>query len=228
MNLLSLPYDLRRWMLLGCLLLTAVFQVLPLEAQQEASRTEIRQLSQQDLDKYRQDSRFQYGPEPIPQKRETRKRSGNSQVWEIAMYLLLGVVLLGLAFLLIYYGLGKSSKKLDTQSIPDLEEVDIRQTDLNTLLQQRIEQGEYRSAVRLLYLQLLKALSAQDWIEWQPNKTNSIYEQEMANSPLAEEFSRLTLGYEYIWYGQFPIGMELFLSLQEKFQQFHHQLSRRS
>ena len=72
--------------------------------------------------------------------------------------------------------------------------------------------GNLRLAVRLGYLQLLKRLTDQDLIAWQPDKTNQTYLHELAaQRPTAQPaFTELTRQFEYIWYGEWPLGAPLY------------------
>jgi len=109
--------------------------------------------------------------------------------------------------------------------IPDLVEQDIREVDLQHLLQAAIQAGEYRPAVRLLFLESLKQMTEKEWINWKPNKTNHDYQREMAEHPQAEEFHQLTFAYEYIWYGNFSVDASQFERLRRRFEAFHQQIS---
>ncbi|AWM33183.1 hypothetical protein DDQ68_10575 [Hymenobacter nivis] len=63
--------------------------------------------------------------------------------------------------------------------------------------------GNFRLAVRLGYLQLLKQLADGGFIDWQPNKTNHAYLAELpAQGPLRADFREITRQFEYVWYGE--------------------------
>ena len=82
--------------------------------------------------------------------------------------------------------------------------------------------GNLRLAVRLGYLQLLKRLTDQDLIAWQPDKTNQAYLHELATRrPAAQPaFTELTRQFEYIWYGEWPLGSLLYQQVRGGQQQF--------
>lgn len=69
-------------------------------------------------------------------------------------------------------------------------------------------QADFRRAVRLHYLQLLKQLSDSGLIEWLPQKTNMQYVAEMAKTPFGSDFESLTRTFAYIWYGYFEMDEE--------------------
>jgi len=68
--------------------------------------------------------------------------------------------------------------------------------------------GDYRLAIRLQYLKLLRLLDSAEEIEWRSGKTNYDYLNEIKGLELKEDFDALNYIYEYSWYGQFDISSE--------------------
>ena len=93
--------------------------------------------------------------------------------------------------------------------------------DPNSLLRNAIRSGNYRLAVRYLYLQSLRRLSEKKFIEINTNKTNYEYVTEVRKHKFANEFASLTLQYEYVWYGEYPVDERLFEQIQNGFIQFN-------
>ena len=87
-----------------------------------------------------------------------------------------------------------------------------------------ISQHNFRLAVRLLYLKCLKQLSDSSLINWQMDKTNSVYLYELGDSPQKGPFGTLTRQFEYVWYGNFPIDQQAFANIFTLFQDFKKQL----
>lgn len=98
--------------------------------------------------------------------------------------------------------------------------------DPDALLRNAIRNGNYRLAVRYLYLQVLTKLSERKIIEINSNKTNYEYVNEVRKHKFANEFASLTLQYEYVWYGEYPVNEKLFEQIQSSFNQFNKNLSR--
>lgn len=94
-------------------------------------------------------------------------------------------------------------------------------SDPDSLLRNTIRSGNYRLAVRYLYLQSLKRLSEKKFIEINTNKTNYEYVTEIRKHKFANEFASLTLQYEYVWYGEYPVDERLFEQIQNGFTQFN-------
>jgi hypothetical protein len=93
--------------------------------------------------------------------------------------------------------------------------------DPDSLLRNAIKSGNYRLAVRYLYLQSLRRLSERKFIEINTNKTNYEYVTEIRRHKFANEFASLTLQYEYVWYGEYPVDERLFEQIQNGFTQFN-------
>lgn len=85
-------------------------------------------------------------------------------------------------------------------------------------IKEHISKKEYRNAIRLYYLWLLKKMSDKNIIEWDVEKTNSDYYYEIANSTIKKEFNYLSYLYNYIWYGGFSIDEDSFKEAKNSFE----------
>lgn len=87
--------------------------------------------------------------------------------------------------------------------IPEVsEQVDqVSEEQLRKLVNEALDQGNYRQAIRLYYLLVLKVLDQNEWITWKKEKTNYHYLRELRNSEYASDFNHLTRIYEKVWYG---------------------------
>ena len=99
-------------------------------------------------------------------------------------------------------------------------------SDPDVMLRNAIKTGNYRLAVRYLYLQVLSRLSEKRFIEINANKTNYEYVNEVRKHKFANDFASLTLQYEYVWYGEYPVDEKLFKQLEEGFLQFNRNYTR--
>lgn len=78
-----------------------------------------------------------------------------------------------------------------------VEEDNIYGIDFPSTIDQALKVGNYREAVRLVYLQTLRHMSDADKIDWQPAKTPSQYLNEYTGRP----FHHLTTTFVRIRYG---------------------------
>jgi hypothetical protein len=117
--------------------------------------------------------------------------------------------------------LGKSRKTplAYTESTENIHEINFDEE-----IEKAIASHNYRLAVRLLYLRSLKQLSDNGLIQWQPEKTNSVYVYELNNPSVRQSFVSLTRQFEYVWYGGFNIDGAAFGNINQLFQNFKKQL----
>lgn len=86
--------------------------------------------------------------------------------------------------------------------------------------------GNYRLAVRLGYLLVLRRLTEQGLIQWQPDKTNYEYVREVAGTRWAADFTVLTRQFEYVWYGEVALTATAYPALRETREHFLSLLTR--
>ena len=102
---------------------------------------------------------------------------------------------------------------------------DIHSINFELAIEQAVQSSNYRLAVRLLYLQSLKRLADRNLINWQLNKTNIAYVQELQGRIYQPAFNSLTLQFENTWYGDMPVAPGEFSTLHEQFKQFNRQIN---
>jgi len=139
--------------------------------------------------------------------------------FQILPYILLGILL----FLLIKFFLNVNSRSLlyskDNESLVSLseEEYIIKNEDINELIQNALRDKNYRLAIRYYYLLILKQMSEKELINWEIQKTNDDYINELEMESLKAPFNHITRLYDYIWYGDFPIDEANYLKAENKF-----------
>jgi hypothetical protein len=80
--------------------------------------------------------------------------------------------------------------------------------------------NNFRLAVRLWYLQILKELADNHRIDYRHERTNSDYVSQLYNTPYYRDFFRLTRNFEYTWYGQFDLSAEAYEMMRTDFSTF--------
>lgn len=144
--------------------------------------------------------------------------------------ILFGLIIL--ALLLILYKIfgniafGGKIKRAEQRNftIEDIEE-NLEQADLKYHLETSLTSGDYRKAIRVYYLSIIKEFSQRNWIYWKKDKTNYSYVHEMRGRNEHSAFRDLTLAFEIVWYGDAEIKEEHFTKLKPHFQSFIHQLN---
>lgn len=85
-------------------------------------------------------------------------------------------------------------------------------------------QGNYRLAVRLQYLRLLKVLADRNIIQYKQDKTNFDYLLQLQPTKYYAPFFRLTRHYEYSWYGHFEVQEAAYNIIKGEFNQFEREI----
>ncbi len=105
----------------------------------------------------------------------------------------------------VFYGRSDVSR-LNFEELED----QIDTLDFEKLLQEAIQNQDFRLAVRLVYLRTLKALSDTHLIDWAPGKTNYEYLNELKGDALQNPFRELSYYFDYAWYGDFEVDEVLY------------------
>ncbi len=105
----------------------------------------------------------------------------------------------------------------------ETEEDELLENDYEKLVHQAYKLADYRMAVRYLFLKTLQDLRDRNHIEYTREKTNSRYARELPPE-MRNDFSRLTLAYEYVWYGNFSVSKEQFDTIQKQFSAFFNKI----
>ena len=221
------------------ILLLIVF-VHPLMAQKtiyrDSSQITLREISNDAVKGYRSQKSFQYDRDKAVSKSVIQRiwewfwhkyyellgNEGGNSLLKIVMWVF---VILALTFFLLkvigmdafsFFGKKNRDKGLGYEIL----EENLHTINFNEAIDKAVQQKNYRLAVRLLYLQTLKRLTDNGLINWQLNKTNRQYVQELQQGPLGASFSGLTKSFEYAWYGDFPLVKEEFDIVRNEFTSF--------
>ena len=116
-------------------------------------------------------------------------------------------------------GLFQASPSSRVSVSPEEEDELLLHNDFDQLVSQAYKLGDYRTAVRYLFLKTLQQLRDKNQINYEPDKTNSRYVYELPVN-WRNEFSRLIFQYEYVWYGHFDIDIKQYEQVQKGFTAF--------
>jgi len=163
-----------------------------------------------------------YEPKPV-QKRKSRERiGGNGRKLMTIIAVIAGAGLLAflIAYFLGYIEFGKKAKEKGMNI--SIEEVEDRlmEADLMALINSALQQGNYKGAIRLYYLQTLKTLSEQQFIRWKKQKTNRNYLSELRGQSPYQNFKAITLIFDRVWYGGDELTEAEYLAIVPRFESF--------
>jgi len=194
----------------------------------------VRQVPKAKLDSLRSADDFWYAntaPEKKKTEAETEERPHRNLLdqewfrdllWVIVLCSFIAVVLWYLASSNVLIFRRKAKKILEE----DIEETtdDIFALSYDKEIGRAEEAKDFRQAVRLWYLRVLKELAEKGRIEYRYGRTNSDYVSQLFNTPYHRDFFRLTRNFEYTWYGQFDLSAEAYDMMRRDFLHFKNTL----
>jgi len=138
-------------------------------------------------------------------------------------YVLLIIFVLALIALIFFMFINSERKGKKVGEAIELEEInptEIPLSELEKLLKEAIDKGDYRGAVRIYFIFIIRDLSDKEWIQWEKEKTNFHYLREMAGKTEFDDFNRSVSYFEIIWYGKREIDAGKFEEIKPNFTTF--------
>jgi len=148
---------------------------------------------------------------------------------------ILWLVIIGgfVAFLVIYLSnsniglFSRGNKHIASGDEGPVETDNIFEINYQREIDKAVDSGNYRLAVRLMFLRSLKNLSDKHIIQYKQERTNFDYLVQLHPTKYYNDFFRITRNYEYAWYGQFEIGPDKYNIIKNDFESFGHTLNSR-
>ena len=142
-----------------------------------------------------------------------------SFIINILPYILLFVLLGLVAWLFSRLNPGGSYLKQPKTSEVFLTEEEelVNRKDLPNLINKAVKKGKFRLAVRYYYLNELRKLDELQLINYEFQKTNKDYSDEINDTDLRNQFHEISKLYEFIWYGSFPVSENDYRRIEENF-----------
>lgn len=119
----------------------------------------------------------------------------------------------------------KKIKKVESTSHEEEIPEDIFAINYQKEIDRAAAEGNYRLAIRLMFLRLLKDMSEKNIISYKLDKTNLDYLMQLHSTVYYKDFFALTRSYEYSWYGKFNVSEENYKIIRSEFEQFERRLS---
>tara|TARA_B110000285_G_scaffold18001_1_gene17561 strand:+ start:135 stop:974 length:840 start_codon:yes stop_codon:yes gene_type:complete len=166
-----------------------------------------------------------------PQEEKKRQsRSSNSSGGDMGFlqYVLFGLLAAVLAFLIYQLFMKTSFDDKGAKVVDRFEElapIQIPKSELELLLEKALANNDFRGAIRLYFIFIIKDLSEKEWIRWEKKKTNFSYLTEMRSRPQYESFNEVVSIYELVWYGNYSVEKEDFNSLEPRFKNLLNSLN---
>lgn len=130
------------------------------------------------------------------------------------------LLILGIAALVVLIiKRGKSGLLMPEKQNDSLELItvdDLEKTDYQALLDLALAAEDMRLSTRYTFLLALQYLQLKKKIDWHKEKTNHEYLLEL-KPDLQQPFSALIRAYEYIWYGEMDISIQVYPKIKGYF-----------
>lgn len=202
----------------------------------DASALLIRKVPDDVKDKFRKDKELVYHQHPPKPPSKVNLEWLNTIMlglmyffklfWWLIVLVILAVMGAAIFFYLRRNGyvFRRSSKKETVKDVVQEMDVEHEAVAYESHIQQAIAEGKLRLAVRLMYLQTIRVLADKEIIVYSKEKTNAAYLRSLSQTQWHKPFARLTVDYEYIWYGEVPVNGEQFSTIQGQFKHFLNEL----
>jgi hypothetical protein len=183
----------------------------------------LRKLPDSLVQHLREDDAFWYANEAF---KKRRQQDGNGFTSHPVFQTLLWIAIIAgfVIFLMLYLsnsnvGLFRKSNKIIVED-DSVNTDDIFAINYQKEIDKAVSMSNYRLAVRLMFLRVLKKLSDNNVIQYQQDRTNFDYLLQLRPTTMYPDFFKLTRNYEYSWYGQFEIDKEKFALIKVDFDKF--------
>lgn len=136
------------------------------------------------------------------------------------------VIVIGILVFLLYLLLRNKvfnfDKKITNKELYQVfdENADISNLDLDSIFCKVMLEQNYRLAIRIRFLMVLKVLVSQEYLRWEKDKTNGDYIRELSKTNLILDFKHLVFIFERIWFSDVEINASDFSILNPSFTNF--------
>lgn len=202
----------------------------------DSTQVDLRSFSEEKINAFKKDTDFHYGINPGVKLNLFQRflrwifkwisKIGQftaGTLWlRIVFYSILGLIIVYALLKLMGVDISRMFyRQIDKGNLPfDVLEENIHELDFEQLIEEAINQNEFKKTIRLYYLYALKKLSDQELIQWHPGKTNHAYQEELKVATIKPSFIDLGYYFDYAWYGDFPISQGLFVKVKSIFNDF--------
>jgi hypothetical protein len=195
---------------------------------------EKRSVPVREVKKMQEDEDFWYAGKEIKKEKRNDEDGTTSVSWMEAGWVktLLWLIVIGGFALAIILFLSESNIRLFRKKVSavtdekqDAETEDIFEINYRDRIDKAVREANYRLAVRLLFLQMLKTMAGKNIIQYKQDRTNFDYLLQLHSTKHYQDFFRLTKNYEYTWYGNFPVNDEVWQVIKNDFEIFNNKIS---
>lgn len=144
----------------------------------------------------------------------------------LSIVLVIALLVFTIIRIITVRGVSQNLKIKKNVSLEEINEVEdnLPESDLEQYLKLALEKGDHKLAVRILFLTTIQKLNEAGFILWKKDKTNQDYLYEMRKKNNYQDFQKLTLTYELVWYGDTDITAGVFEKITPLFNSYNSKL----
>lgn len=163
-----------------------------------------------------------YDPEYREPERNYREEESGFRIPATVSYVLIAIVLLALVLFIVYTAQGvKTNTQLETSKISEerLQEIEENpfENDLERMIYEALQSKNYKLAIRLQFIYVVRLLSENGLINWKKHKTNSAYARELRKHAFSSKYNHLNLLFEHVWYGNWDLNAKVLKEINGSF-----------
>lgn len=197
-------------------------------------RWQERSVPDSTLQRLRSDKAFWYANAALKKKENVQTNTPSFWQWLFGqrwLYHLLWAVMIGSFSVVLFIFLLKSNISLFQKKAVALPETGASENpetifsiDYKRELEAAVHAGDFAAAIRLHYLQTLAGLSTKKVLQYKEEYPNSAYLQQLQQAPCYADFKKLTLHFEYAWYGKLPVSPQVYHAVAQEFLTFKQRM----
>ena len=207
---------------------------------EEVSQLKPLEFQEEKLKDFRKDSAFDYSEKVKEENWWTRFKRSVFLLWKKILNWLFGdlsaspvlaiilkalpyLILIGFVAFVIYMftklnpGAAFLGSPKKAKVVLDEEENIIKFEDIKALIAEAVANNDFNLAVRYHFLYILQQLSHFGVINYDSSKTDEDYLHEIEKEELKPVYKKLNRIYDFVWYGKFETGEEVYLKIKTEF-----------
>jgi hypothetical protein len=195
----------------------------------------LREVSQPKVDKWLADRDYEYANDPEYWKKDKiQNNTTPSSFWNflrnkfiqwILFLAVIAVIVFGIFLLARENNFRWFSRRIEKPQQDEPDSLLRGPVDYDETIRKYQAEGDYRFAIRYLFLRLIHSAVDKNIIQIRDSATNTEIGRAFGQHPLASQFRYLATAYEYVYYGDFNLNKEIFDSLKLKFELFQEKIS---
>lgn len=159
----------------------------------------------------------------VPKINESNSNGGMSLMR--VLLIALGATVIGVLVYYFFMRYNIDEKGAKVKSFEEMQPEEIPKSELERRLEEALSLNDFREAIRIYFIFIIKGLAEKKWITWERKKTNLGYLIEMRSRSQYKTFNAIVNVYEIAWYGNYAINESLFKQVEPQFQELLNDLN---